>query len=54
MTISIKNLDAALGAEVAGIDLSKPVVQTTSRQLRMCGATGWSSSSMSKNSRIRN
>ena len=27
MTISIKNLDAALGAEVAGIDLSQPVLQ---------------------------
>src|ERR1700674_5265480 len=27
MTISIKNLDAVLGAEVSGIDLSKPVAQ---------------------------
>jgi taurine dioxygenase len=27
MTISIRNLDAALGAEVSGIDLSKPVAQ---------------------------
>src|SRR6516225_8990917 len=27
MTISIRNLDAALGAEVGGIDLSKPVAQ---------------------------
>src|SRR5438093_11876257 len=27
MAISIKNLDAALGAEVSGIDLSKPVAQ---------------------------
>jgi taurine dioxygenase len=27
MTISIKNLDAALGAELAGINLSQPVVQ---------------------------
>ena len=27
MTISIKNLDAALGAEVAGVNLSQPIVQ---------------------------
>src|SRR6266480_4236545 len=27
MTISIRNLDAALGAEVAGIDLSKPAAR---------------------------
>ena len=27
MTISIRNLDAALGAEIGGIDLSKPVAQ---------------------------
>jgi taurine dioxygenase len=27
MTISIRNLDAALGAEVSGVDLSKPVAQ---------------------------
>ena len=25
MTLSIKNLDAPLGAEVSGIDLSRPV-----------------------------
>jgi len=27
MTISVRNLDAALGAEIGGIDLSKPVAQ---------------------------
>jgi hypothetical protein len=27
MTISIRNLEAALGVEVSGIDLSKPVAQ---------------------------
>jgi len=27
MTISIKNLNAVLGAEVSGIDLAKPLVR---------------------------
>ena len=28
MTLSIRNLDAALGAEIAGVDVSRPLPQS--------------------------
>jgi hypothetical protein len=54
MAIAIKNLDAALGAEVADIDLSKPLPRAEIDVIEAAWRSDLSWSSMGKRSRIPN
>ena len=54
MVIAIKNLDAALGAEIADIDLTKPLPRADIDAIKPLGVSGSSSSSMGNPSQIPN
>ena len=54
MAITIRNLDAALGAEVGGIPSRGRCLRAKSSESKMSGASGWSLCSTAKASRTRN
>jgi hypothetical protein len=41
MTLSVKNLDAPLGAEISGIELLTPIASNDVEQIEGCGASRW-------------